>query len=105
MQSASNERFIMYLKRAIWVYFFLLIFEGVFRKWLLPQFSDVLLVVRDPVVLVIYMLAIKARLFPRNLWILSLAIIALLSLLVSLVVIEPYLPVKPLFLVTRFGFR
>src|SRR5438045_7876335 len=105
MQSATNERFIIYLKRAIWVYFFLLIFEGVFRKWILPQCSDVLLVVRDPVVLVIFMLAIKARLFPRNGWILSLAIIGLLSWLVSLVVLEPYLPIKPLFLVTGFGFR
>jgi len=105
MQSATNQRVRTHLKRAIWFYFFLLIFEGVFRKWILPQFSDVLLVVRDPVVLVIYMLAIKARLFPRNNWILSLAIISLLSLLVSLVVLEPYLPLKPLFLVTGFGFR
>jgi hypothetical protein len=105
MQSATNQRARTHLKRAIWFYFFLLIFEGVFRKWILPQFSDVLLVVRDPVVLVIYMLAIKARLFPRNNWILSLAIIGLLSWLVSLVVLEPYLPLKPLFLVTGFGFR
>jgi hypothetical protein len=109
MQSPSNERSkqrtLTHLKWAIWVYFFLLIFEGVFRKWLLPQFSDVLLVVRDPVVLVIYMLAIKARLFPRNNWMLSLAIMAILSWLVSLVVLEPYLPIKPLFLVTGFGFR
>ena len=105
MPSPNNPRVRTHLKWAIWVYFFLLIFEGVFRKWLLPQFSDVLLVVRDPVVLVIYMLAIKARLFPRNTWILSLAIIGLLCWLVSLVVLEPYLPVKPLFLVTGFGFR
>jgi len=73
MQSPTKPRVLIHLKGAIWVYFFLLIFEGVFRKWLLPQFSDVLLVVRDPVVLVIYMLAIKARLFPRNNWVLSLA--------------------------------
>src|SRR5437764_9351822 len=105
MQSATNERFIMYLKRAIWVYFFLLIFEGVFRKWLLPQYSDILLVVRDPVVIVIYMLAIKARLFPRTDWILSLGIMGLLSWLVALLVLEPYLSLKPLFLVTGFGFR
>src|SRR5204863_718243 len=105
MQSATNQRVRTRLKWAIWFYFFLLIFEGVFRKWILPQFSDVLLVVRDPVALVIYMLAIKARLFPRNLWILSLAIIGALSWLVSLVVLEPYLPLKPLFLVTSFGFR
>src|SRR5436305_5823253 len=105
MQSATNHRVLVHLKRWILVYFFFLIFEGVFRKWILPQFSDVLLVVRDPVVLVIYMLAIKARLFPRNNWVLWLAIIGMLSWLVSLVVLEPYLAVKPLFLVTGFGFR
>ena len=105
MPSANNQRVLTYLKRAIWVYFFLLIFEGVLRKWVLPQFSDVLLVVRDPVVLVIYGLAIKARLFPRNRYILSLCIIAILSWLVSLLVLEPYLSLKPLFLVTAFGMR
>jgi hypothetical protein len=105
MQSATNQRVFTYLKRAIWLYFFLLIFEGVFRKWILPQYSDILLVVRDPVVIAIYLLAIKARVFPRNYWMLSLGIIALLSWLISLAVLEPYLSLKPLILVTGFGFR
>lgn len=105
MESASNQRFVTYLKRSIWVYFFLLIFEGVFRKWLLPQFSDVLLIVRDPVVILIYLLAIKVRVFPRNHWMISLTAIAFLSSLVSVIVLEPYLPLKPLVLVTGFGFR
>jgi hypothetical protein len=105
MQSATNQKIMTHLKRWIWIYFFLLIFEGTLRKWILPQFSDVLLVVRDPVVLVIYVLAIKARLFPRNGYMLTLAILALLSWLVSLVVLEPYLSLKPLLLVTGFGFR
>ena len=54
------------IKRLIWLYFFLLIFEGTLRKWVLPQFSDVLLVIRDPVALVIYYLALRARIFPRS---------------------------------------
>ncbi|HVF70542.1 MAG TPA: hypothetical protein VM940_02940 [Chthoniobacterales bacterium] len=105
MQSATNQRVIVYLKRLIWVYFFLLIFEGVFRKWLLPQYSDILLVIRDPVVLLIYALAIKAKIFPRNGFILALGVIAVLSWLVALVVLEPYLSLRPLILVTGFGFR
>ena len=105
MQSATNPRLLTNLKRLIWLYFFLLIFEGTFRKWILPQFSDVLLVVRDPVVLAIYFMAIKTRMFPRNNYILALGIIAILSWLVSLVVLEPYLSLKPLLLVTGFGFR
>jgi hypothetical protein len=105
MQSATNQRFLKHLKRWIWIYFILLIFEGTLRKWVLPQLSDVLLVIRDPVVLIIYMLAIKVRLFPRNSYMLSLSIIAILCWLVSLVVLEPYLGLKPLILVTGFGFR
>lgn len=105
MQSETNARSIIHIKRLIWLYFFLLIFEGTFRKWILPQFSDVLLVVRDPVVLAIYFVALKARVFPRNGYILALGIIGILCWLVSLVVLEPYLSLKPLILVTGFGFR
>jgi hypothetical protein len=105
MQSETNQRSIIHTKRLIWLYFFLLIFEGTFRKWILPQFSDVLLVVRDPVALAIYFFALKARVFPRNKYIVTLGIIAVLSWLVSLVVLEPYLTLKPLILVTGFGFR
>jgi hypothetical protein len=105
MQSETDKRSITQIKRLIWLYFFLLIFEGTLRKWILPRFSDVLLVVRDPVVLAIYFFAIKARVFPRNRYVLALGIIGVLSWLVSLVVLEPYLPIKPLLLVTGFGFR
>src|SRR5688572_4883594 len=99
MQSETNPRAITHTKRLIWLYFFLLIFEGTFRKWILPQFSDVLLVIRDPVVLAIYFMALKARVFPRNGYILALGIIAVLCWLVSVVVLEPYLSLKPLILV------
>ena len=105
MQSEVHERTIKHIKWLIWLYFWLLIFEGTFRKWILPQYSDVLLVVRDPVVLIIYLLALKARVFPRNGYIIWLGGMAFLSLLVSLVVLEPYLSLKPLILVTGFGFR
>jgi hypothetical protein len=50
-------------------------------------------------------MAIKLRVFPRNGYMLWLAIIAILCWLVSLVVLEPYLSLKPLILVTGFGFR
>jgi deoxyadenosine/deoxycytidine kinase len=39
------------------LYFGLLLVEGALRKWLLPQLSDPLLVIRDPVVLLIYLQA------------------------------------------------
>ena len=105
MQSETNQKVLTHIKRLIWLYFFLLIFEGTLRKWVLPRFSDVLLVVRDPVAIAIYLLAIKARVFPKNGYILALGIIAILSSLVSIIVLEPYVPLKPLILVTGFGFR
>ncbi|MEZ2333989.1 hypothetical protein AB6735_00055 [Mucilaginibacter sp. RCC_168] len=37
------------LKNGIWVYFFLLIFEGALRKWVLPFWSAPLLIIRDPI--------------------------------------------------------
>ena len=105
MQSDTDKLTIKHIKWLIWLYFWLLIFEGTFRKWILPQYSDVILVIRDPVVLAIYCLALKAKVFPRNGYILWLGIIAILSWIVSLVVLEPYLSLKPLLLVTGYGFR
>ena len=101
----QKARTVTNIRRLIWLYFWLLIFEGTFRKWILPQYSDVLLVIRDPVVIAIYALALKARVFPRNGYILSLAIISILSVLVSLLVLQPYLSLQPLILVTGYGFR
>lgn len=57
----------VYIKRLIWVYFWLLICEGALRKWVVPQLSTPLLVVRDPVVLLSYYFALRGGLFPRNL--------------------------------------
>jgi hypothetical protein len=105
MQSATNEKSLIVIKRLIWLYFWLLIFEGTFRKWVLPQYSDLLLVIRDPVVLIIYLLALRAGVFPKNRYVIWLGVIAILSWLVSLIVLEPYLSFKPLLLVTGFGFR
>lgn len=53
-------------KNLYWAYLILLIFEGALRKWILPQFSDVFLVIRDPVVLLIYLQAFAKNKFPMN---------------------------------------
>ena len=39
------------LRQLLWLYFWLLIFEGALRKWLLPGLSNPLLLVRDPIAL------------------------------------------------------
>ena len=50
----------------IWVYFILLIFEGSLRKWILPDQSDLLLLVRDPIAIWIYYLAYAQNIFPSD---------------------------------------
>ena len=88
------EKALRYTRRLIWTYLVLLIFEGALRKWIVPRFSDPLLVVRDPVVIAIYICALRARVFPRNIFMTSLGIIAGLSWLISIVVLLPYLPAQ-----------
>src|SRR5438552_7800498 len=93
------------IRRLIYLYLFLLIIEGALRKWIVPQFSNPLLLVRDPVVLAIYLLAWRAYIFPRNAFISSLATIGILSWIVSIFVLDPYVPMSCILLVTAYGFR
>lgn len=41
----------------VWAYILLVIFEGALRKWLLPGLSDVLLVIRDPIAILVLLFA------------------------------------------------
>jgi hypothetical protein len=47
MKRASRRR----LRQLLWLYFWLLIFEGALRKWVVPGLSNPLLLVRDPIAL------------------------------------------------------
>ena len=93
------------VRQLVWVYFWLLVFEGTLRKWLLPRFSDALLVVRDPVVFLIYYFAIRARVFPRNGWMIVLGSLGFCSAASSVIELWPYItPLKAMLLV-GYGFR
>ncbi|MGZ4985536.1 MAG: hypothetical protein ACXV8A_05550, partial [Chthoniobacterales bacterium] len=100
-----NEKKLRRIRQLIWLYFWLLLFEGALRKWVVPQFSNPLLIVRDPVVLLIYYYALRAHVFPNNAWFWSLAVIAALSSALSVVVLWVYLPPTLIGLITAFGFR
>lgn len=67
------------IKPLIWAYLALLIGEGALRKWLLPALADPLLVVRDPIVLALYALALREGIFPVNRFVLTLGVLAVLS--------------------------
>jgi len=71
------------IKRLIWLYLFFLIFEGALRKWILPQYSSLLLIVRDPILLGIYALAMVRGFFPTNAFVVSVTVFAFLSFFTS----------------------
>jgi len=55
-----------FIRTLIWVYFILLIFEGTFRKWIMPSQSDLFLLIRDPIVIWMYYLAYAHDIFPSD---------------------------------------
>lgn len=61
-----------------------MIVEGALRKWVFPSFSDVLFVVRDPVAVLAYGLALRAGVFPLRTSLMVVAAMAALSLMFSL---------------------
>jgi hypothetical protein len=98
------------VRQLIWLYLWLLLIEGVLRKWVIPRFSDPLLLVRDPVMLGIYYYAIRAHVFPRNFWVNSLWVLGFLSLVATILfarfsLISGYVPTIPLLEVTLYGMR
>lgn len=105
MNSNFRENTLQNIRRLIWLYLWLLVFEGALRKWVVPSLSNPLLIVRDPVVILIYALSIRARVFPRNGWTAAIALIGLISLAVTFIPLWPYLPPLRILLVGGYGFR
>ncbi len=92
------------IQRLIWLYFWLLIFEGALRKWVVPQLAAPLLIIRDPVVIGAYFLAIRAGVFPKNIFtkiIIFLAFISFLGGLATVITSDSNLTVA----VIIFGIR
>ncbi len=89
----------------IMVYIVLLMIEGALRKWVAPGLSNPLLVIRDPVLVLIYFMAFRARVFPRNNYVVSIAIIGFLSLAMSLFILSDYIMSLSLWVTVLYGFR
>lgn len=73
------------LKPLIWLYILLLVFEGALRKWIVPGLSDALLIVRDPVLLLIYFAAWQEDTVRWNGFKTSLCVLACWAILQSFV--------------------
>ena len=72
------------LKKGIWVYFILLIFEGALRKWVLPGLATPLLVVRDPVAIWLLFTAWKYDEFPSNNYVWGMSFIGVIAIFTAL---------------------
>ena len=73
------------LKGLLWAFLLLLLFEGALRKWVFPSLATPLLIVRDPITLLIYFIALQSKCFPsRNNFVAGAIILAIFSFLFSL---------------------
>jgi len=54
------------MKNAIWLFFFLLIFEGGLRRWILPGLATPLLLVRDPIAIYLMYKAYRNSIFKNQ---------------------------------------
>lgn len=73
-----------FLVKGIWLYILLLFFEGALRKWVVPSLATPLLIVRDPVAIALILYAWYHNLFPRNIYIILMAIIMVISIITTL---------------------
>ena len=69
----------LWLKRGVWLYFLLLIFEGALRKWVLPGLATPLLIVRDPVALWLIIVAWRHELLPSTIYLIGIVLIGIIG--------------------------
>ncbi|CAM4100411.1 hypothetical protein [Gillisia limnaea] len=84
IQEAVKPINITILKNGVWIYFFLLIFEGALRKWVLPGLSEPLLLIRDPLALWLMFKAFNANVWKPNLFVKAMWWVSILSLSLAL---------------------
>ena len=72
------------IKRGIWAYFLLLIFEGALRKWVLPGLATPILLIRDPLALWIIALVWQKGIFPKSLYLTATLIIGVIGLFAAM---------------------
>lgn len=73
------------LKKLVWLYFILLIFEGGLRKWVLPGLATPLLVVRDPLAAYIVFQTWRRGLLPVTPYLYIMVITGVLAFFTSLI--------------------
>lgn len=85
-QQSQSNAIMQYLRGGVWLYFFLLIFEGALRKWFLPFLSTPLLIVRDPIALWVVIVSWQRGFLKNNLYIEGILIVSIISFVATLLV-------------------
>ncbi len=63
---AVREKAVRRVRNLVWLYIILWLIEGGLRRWFLPGLANPLLLIRDPLVILIYWAAASADLFPST---------------------------------------
>jgi hypothetical protein len=71
------------LKKGVWIYFLLLIFEGALRKWI-PGLATPMLVARDPLVLWMCYRMWKNNTLPSGLYLAAIVVIGIIATITAL---------------------
>jgi hypothetical protein len=71
------------LRTLLWVYLWLLLFEGALRKWIVPALDAPLLIIRDPLVIWIYIVAVNQGLSFKNAFFLPNLVLAIVTAILS----------------------
>ena len=74
------------LKKLVWLYILLWIFEGALRKWVVPALSMPLLVVRDPIVLWLLILVTQRKLIPGSIYYGGMIFLGIMSLFTAILI-------------------
>lgn len=80
----AGEPYDLY-RKAIWIYLFLLVFEGALRKWFLPSLSTPLLIIRDPIAIWLTIVGWQKG-WLNNAYVKVMMIVSILSFVLTLLV-------------------
>jgi hypothetical protein len=72
------------LKKGIWLYFLLLIFEGGLRKWVLPGLASPILIIRDPLAIWLLIVAWRNGVFVFNRYVVLMYVVSIIGLFTAI---------------------
>lgn len=81
------------IKTWLWLYIILLIFEGALRKWIFPDLSAALLLVRDPIAVWLTFLYLRESLAKTNIYVACLTLVSFISVTAAVTVGHGNFPV------------